>query len=76
MRACPLHRTATGHPPAVSRDPCREVAGGPARRNVKRVATDIVLVEDGAVIFWPRTGEQFHIAEAAYAMARVQARLA
>ena len=37
-------------------------------------ATDIVLVEDGAVIYWPRTGEQF--ADAAYAMARVQATLA
>ena len=36
-------------------------------------ATDIVLVEDGAVIYWPRTGEQF--ADAAYAMARVQATL-
>ena len=39
-------------------------------------ATDIVLVEDGAVIYWPRTGEQFHIRDAAYAMARVQATLA
>ncbi len=38
-------------------------------------ATDIVLVEDGAVIYWPRTGEQFHIRDAAYAMARVQATL-
>ena len=38
--------------------------------------TDIVLVEDGAVIYWPRTGEQFHIRDAAYAMARVQATLA
>ena len=37
-------------------------------------ATDIVLVEDGAVIYWPRTGEQF--ADAAYGMARVQATLA
>ena len=37
-------------------------------------ATDIVLIEDGAVIYWPRTGEQF--ADAAYAMARVQATLA
>ena len=43
------------------------------RTNLKR-ATDIVLVEDGAVIYWPRTGEQF--ADAAYAMARVQATLA
>ena len=39
-------------------------------------ATDIVLVENGAVIYWPRTGEQFHISDAAYAMARVQATLA
>ena len=45
------------------------------RTNLKR-ATDIVLVEDGAVIYWPRTGEQFHINDAAYAMARVQATLA
>ena len=43
------------------------------RRDLKR-ATDIVLVEDGAVIYWPRTGEQF--ADAAYAMTRVQATLA
>ena len=43
------------------------------RSDLKR-ATDVVLVEDGAVIYWPRTGEQF--ADAAYAMARVQASLA
>jgi len=43
------------------------------RSHIKR-ATDIVLVEDGAVIYWPRAGEQF--ANAAYAMARVQATLA
>jgi hypothetical protein len=43
------------------------------RSDLKR-ATDIVLIEDGAVIYWPRTGEQF--ADAAYAMARVQATLA
>ena len=42
------------------------------RTDVKR-ATDVVLVEDGAVIYWPRTGEQF--ADAASAMARVQATL-
>ena len=50
--------------------------GPPAERqrsDLKR-ATDIVLVEGGAVIYWPRTGEQF--ADAAYAMARVQATLA
>ena len=45
------------------------------RTNLKR-ATDIVLVEDGHLIYWPRTGEQFHINDAAYAMARVQATLA
>ena len=44
------------------------------RSDLKR-ATDIVLVEDGAVVYWPRTGEQFHINDAAYAMARVQATL-
>ena len=38
-----------------------------------RRATDIVLIENGAVIYWPRTGEQF--ADAVYAMARVQATL-
>ncbi len=43
------------------------------RTNLKR-ATDIVLIEDGKLIYWPRTGEQF--ADAAYAMARVQATLA
>ena len=37
---------------------------------------DIVLIENGAVIYLPRTGEQFHICDAAYAMARVQATLA
>ena len=44
------------------------------RSDLKR-ATDIVLVEDGSCIYWPRTGEQFH-SDAAYAMARVQATLA
>jgi hypothetical protein len=39
-------------------------------------ATDIVLIENGALIYWPRTGEQFHISDAAYAMARVQLTLA
>jgi hypothetical protein len=37
---------------------------------------DIVLVEDSNLIYWPRTGEQFHIKDAAFAMARVQATLA
>ena len=39
------------------------------RSGLKR-ATDLVLVEDGAVIYWPRTGD------ASYAMARVRATLA
>ena len=43
------------------------------RGDLKR-ATDIVLMESGAIFYWPRTGEQF--ADAAYAMARVQATLA
>jgi hypothetical protein len=41
-----------------------------------RRATDIVLIENGAVIYWPRTGEQFHIADAAYVITGVQATLA
>jgi hypothetical protein len=45
------------------------------RSDLQRVI-DIVLIENGAVIYWPRTGEQFHIRDAAYAMARVQATLA
>jgi hypothetical protein len=45
------------------------------RRDLRR-ATDIVLVEDGVGIYWPRTGEQFHVNDAAYAIARVQATLA
>ena len=45
------------------------------RSDLKR-ATDIVLVEEGRLIYWPRTGEQFHINDAAYAMTRVQATLA
>ncbi len=43
------------------------------RSDLKRV-TDIVLVEEGTLLYWPRTGEQF--ADAVYAMARVQATLA
>jgi hypothetical protein len=43
------------------------------RSDLKR-ATDIVLVEDSHLIYWPRTGELF--ADAAYALARVQATLA
>jgi hypothetical protein len=45
------------------------------RIDLKR-ATDMVLVENSAVIYWPRTGEQFHIRDAAYAVARVKATLA
>jgi len=37
--------------------------------------TDILLIESGAIFYWPRTGEQFHINDAACAMARVQATL-
>ena len=43
------------------------------QRSDLRRATDIVLMEDGNLIYWPRTGEQF--TDAAYAMARVQATL-
>ena len=46
------------------------------QRSDLRRATDIVLIEDSAVIYWLRTGEQFHINDVAYAMARVQATLA
>ena len=45
------------------------------REGIKR-ATDILLIENSAVIYWPRTGEHFHIRDVAYAMARVQATLA
>ena len=45
------------------------------RSDLKR-ATDIVLVEDGHLIYWPRTGELFRLSDAAHAMARVQATLA
>jgi hypothetical protein len=45
------------------------------RSDLKRV-TDTVLIENGVVIYWPRTGEQFHMRDAAYVMARVQATLA
>jgi hypothetical protein len=50
--------------------------GPPSERQCSdpKRATDIVLIEDGALIYWPRTGEQF--ADPAYAMARVQATLA
>jgi hypothetical protein len=44
------------------------------RRDVKRF-TDVVLIENGATIYWPRTGELFPLASATYALARVQATL-
>ena len=53
-----------------------QLLGSPSERHrsdLKR-ATDIVLVENRHLIYWPRTGEQF--ADPAYAMARVQATLA
>jgi hypothetical protein len=55
-----------------------QLLGPPSERqrsDVKR-ASDIVLIEDSAVMYWPRTGEQFHIHHGAYALARVQATLA
>ena len=48
---------------AVELETLLRLLGPPSERqrtNLKR-ATDIVLVEDGAGIYWPRTGEQFHI---------------
>src|SRR4051812_8199807 len=59
-------------------DTLLRLLGPPSERQrtaLKRV-TDIVLIEGSAVIYWPRTGEQFPIRDAAYAMARVQATLA
>ena len=44
------------------------------QRSDLRRATDIVVMEEGKLIYWPRTGEQF--ADAAYAIARVRATLA
>jgi hypothetical protein len=46
------------------------------QRSDLRRATDIVLVEHDVMIYWPRTGELFRLADAGYAMARVQATLA
>ena len=34
------------------------------RSDLKR-ATDVVLIENGTLIYWLRTGEQFHIRDAA-----------
>jgi hypothetical protein len=44
------------------------------RRDVRRL-TDVVLIENGATIYWPRTGELFPLANATYALTRVQATL-
>ena len=63
---------------AVELETLLRLLGPPSERqrsNLKR-ATDVILVEGGSIIYWPRTGEQFHINDAAYAMARVQATLA
>jgi hypothetical protein len=51
--------------------------GPPSERQPEGInrATDIVLIENGTLIYWPRTGAQFHINDAAYALARVQATL-
>ena len=72
-RAGVLSNRAIG---AEELDTLLRLLGPPSERqrsDLKR-ATDIVLVEEGKLIYWPRTGEQF--ADAAYAMARVQATLA
>ena len=62
---------------AVELETLLRLLGPPSERQRSdlRRATDIVLIEDSAVIYWPRTGEQFQIRNAAYAMARVQATL-
>jgi len=67
------HLAPAIHPRQTFRDSLLGPLAERQRTNLKR-ATDIVLVEDGKLIYWPRTGEQF--ADAAYAMARVQATLA
>ena len=59
-------------------DTLLRLLGPPSERqrgDLKRV-TDIVLIENGKLIYWPRTGEQFHIHAGAYVMASVQATLA
>jgi len=68
-----IGRAAIG---AEELDTLLRLLGPPSERqrsDLKR-ATDVVLVEDGHLIYWPHTGAQF--ADAAYAMARVQATLA
>src|SRR4051812_10498365 len=45
------------------------------RRDVKRFA-DVVLIENGVTIYWPRTGDLFPLPNATYALPRVQATLA
>jgi len=74
-RAGVLSNRAIG---AEELDTLLRLLGPPSERqrgDLKRT-TDIVLVEEGKLIYWPRTGEQVHINDAAYAMARVQATLA
>jgi hypothetical protein len=71
-RACSQSRTiASGELETLLR-----LLGPPSERQREGIerATDIVLIENGTLIYWPRTGEQF--ADAAYAMTRVQATLA
>src|SRR3954447_25722871 len=45
------------------------------QRHDFRRLTDVVLIEGGATIYWPRTGELFPLADATYALARVHATL-
>jgi hypothetical protein len=72
-RAGVLSSRAVG---AEELDTLLRLLGPPSERqrsDLKR-ATDIVFLEDGHLIYWPRTGEQF--TNAACAIARVQATLA
>ena len=54
--------------PAGELDTLLRLLGPPSERQRSdlRRTTDIVLIENGSLIYWPRTGEQF--ADAAYAM--------